>query len=147
MSVLYWLNYRIIGNLVAEIFSLFAKVYMTISTTMASKPYVKPLLSKVSKHWYWKSSCRNSSYQVSVTHHIEILILKISKLQTILNLKFQIPYRTSTSIGYHNLNGSLLCMDLQKSTLWRVVDWGGWSWHICHSQHCPQLMLMSRNSK
>ena len=63
-SILYQLNYRIIKNHVSKIFSLFAKFYMTISTTMAHKPYIET------------TSIKNTENCVIVTHQIKILILR-----------------------------------------------------------------------
>ena len=60
-SILYRSKYWIINKLISKIFSLFAKFYMMISPKMASKPYIKTQILNTSKHWYWKSSNRNSS--------------------------------------------------------------------------------------
>ena len=65
-SILYRWKYWIIKNPVSKIFSLFAKFYMIMSTKMASKPYMETLVSKISKHWYWKSSYRNSYRNIDI---------------------------------------------------------------------------------
>ena len=49
---------------------------------MAPKPYIKTLISKISRHWYWKSSYCNSSYwnmdseNIIPPNHIEPKSLK-----------------------------------------------------------------------
>ena len=82
VNILYQSVYRIIKNTVTKSFTLFAKFYMKISTKLAPKPSIETLTSKISKHCYWKSSYRNSSYwnidikNIYSPNHIEPISLK-----------------------------------------------------------------------
>ena len=59
----YYINRTIKSlKIVSKIFPLFAMFYMTIFTQIALKPYIETLISKISKHWYWQSSYRDSSH-------------------------------------------------------------------------------------
>ena len=77
-----------IENPALKIFSPSAQFYMIISPKMAPKPYIETLISKISKHWYWKSSNRNSSYRYIDSLNIDpaLVCLLSSKPKTTIRL-------------------------------------------------------------
>ena len=108
-SIYYWSNYRIIENSVSKVFSPSAKFYMIITTKMAPKPYTKMLVSKISKHWYQKSSYCNSSYRYISIENIEPANHNELK-------KNLIRYWTSTSVNSHKNNQVLSIGAVHKFT-------------------------------
>ena len=76
--MIYRSSYQIIKNPVSNIFFLFDKFYLIISTTIVPKPYIELFISKIPKPWYWKSRFRNSSHRN----------IDIENIENIKNIKF-----------------------------------------------------------
>ena len=70
-EIQYWWKCQVNVNPMSIVVKLFAKFYKMISSKMVPKPHFEIIISKISKHWYWKSSYCDSFYQNSDITNIE----------------------------------------------------------------------------